>query len=119
MLLKLSVPPSLNNCFINVPYQGRIKSKQYRAWIDMAGWELLGQRQGRKKITGPVSISIVIARPSVRSDIDNRIKPILDLLVTHDIIPDDRHVISVSARWADKSEAVEGAEITIVERLAA
>lgn len=111
---RLPIPPSLNNCFVNVGGRGRIKSRQYSRWMTSAGWELRIQRP--RKVAGKVSVSIVIARPNANSDIDNRIKPLLDLLVKHEVIVDDRHVAAISARWADAGEAVEGAEITITER---
>lgn len=110
---RLTIPPSANNCFINVGGRGRIRSRKYTAWATTAGWELRTQRP--RKIAGPVRIGIVMARPNARSDIDNRIKPLLDLLVAHAVIEDDRNVVSVSARWADKAETIEGAWITIAE----
>lgn len=99
----LPLPPSINACFRNVRGVGRVRTRTYRRWADAAGWELLSERPPH--IRGQVSISIRAARPSRRSDLDNRIKPLLDLLVTCLVIEDDRHVMSVSARWDDAIEA--------------
>lgn len=107
MILTLPVPPSMNNAFINVRGVGRVKSKKYKLWQQAAGWAL--QAQPHAKIPGKVRIRIQVRRPSANSDIDNRVKPLLDLLVLHRVIDDDRNVASVYAEWAD----IETCSITI------
>jgi Holliday junction resolvase RusA-like endonuclease len=85
--------------FINVPKRGRVKSGKYKAWTIAAG--LLLNSQHPEPVRGPVSIAIKVKRQSKASDIDNRVKACLDLLVQHHIIDDDRNVMRVSAEWAD------------------
>lgn len=99
LTLTMPIPPSSNNMFINVPNRGRVKSKAYKAWIEDAGWTIL--QQGIRRIAGPVTVHIRCKRLSGRADIDNRVKPVLDLLVLHRAIDDDRNVARVSAEWAD------------------
>jgi Holliday junction resolvase RusA-like endonuclease len=69
-----------------------IKSKQYREWIEEAGYELLAQRP--KAIDGPYNLGIFV-NPGMRGDIDNRIKGVLDLLVTHGVTADDSKANSI------------------------
>jgi crossover junction endodeoxyribonuclease RusA len=107
--ITLPMPPSLNNIFVNVRGRGRVPSKKYCAWKKIAGWALIAQSP--RKIDGPVTIAMRLARPTANSDLDNRIKPLLDLLVIHGVITDDRYVVEFTAKWAD----VDGAEITIKE----
>jgi Holliday junction resolvase RusA-like endonuclease len=93
--ISLPLPPSVNGLFVNVRGRGRVRSEGYRKWALEAGWMLKAQRPG--KFLVPVNISIEINPPNGRAfDLDNRNKALLDLLVEHQIIPDD------SIRWVRK-----------------
>lgn len=104
-----TAPPSLNNLFQNRRHKadvfsigdlqvrtagtkqkarfGRTMSKEYAAWRADAGWEL--KAQWPAKHAGPVRIEISVGESSSGADGDNLLKPLLDLLVTHQIIVDD------------------------------
>jgi len=97
MVIDIPVPPSTNKLFVNVPGRGRVKSSEYRKWRDTAGRSI--QSQPHAKVPGRVSITIEVRRG--RGDIDNKVKAVLDLLVLHRLIDDDKHVESVTARWSD------------------
>lgn len=102
----LPLPPSTNGLFLNIPGKGRVKSAAYKRWVGEAGWTLLSQRPS--KVAGRVGIRIRVKRMGNRkADLDNRIKATIDLLVSHGIIEDDRHVESVTASWADELTGVE------------
>jgi crossover junction endodeoxyribonuclease RusA len=89
MTITLPVPPSVNNLFNNRK-GGRYKTAAYEEWIELSGWELLGQRA--RSVRG-TAVAVEIYLPwKLRGDIDNRAKPVLDLLVKHGIIDDDRKV---------------------------
>lgn len=103
-------PPSSNNMFANVSGQGRIKSKLYTLWIETAGWE--ARQQAKLRVGGTVLIDITVFRMSKIADIDNRVKAVIDLLVAHDLIDDDKHVQEIRARWSDEK----GCRI-VVERI--
>lgn len=86
------VPPSVNNLY---PTAGarRVKSSAYRGWLRAAFWLAIkdlggGEHQG---IIGSVSVTLMVGIDR-RSDIDGRVKAILDLLVSLRIIEDDRWV---------------------------
>lgn len=85
--IMLPVPPATNNLYFNVPRKGRVKSQRYREWIEAADAHLIAQRPG--SIEGPYEIAISI--PKVRGDVDGRMKPILDYLVSRGLTSDDRH----------------------------
>lgn len=109
IVIRLSaVPPSLNHAFANAPGKGRVKTREYKAWRDAAGWECVG----KGRIAGPVDVRIDIRK--ARGDIDNRIKAVIDLLVKQRIIDDDKHVKSVFAQWSDIKD---GAVVTIREAM--
>lgn len=100
-------PPSLNNLFINAKRKGRIKSPDYRAWQTTALLQL--RRQFSWHVPGAVSIKLTFDRSQTRADLDNLIKPTLDLLMAAGRISDDRNVAAISA------EFVKGARGTRIE----
>ncbi|MEK6591517.1 MAG: RusA family crossover junction endodeoxyribonuclease [Pseudomonadota bacterium] len=112
----LPMPPSANNMFINTG-RGRARSEAYNAWINEAGWEL--RRQRVPKLKGRVRVNIRLERPSVgKADVDNRIKPVLDLLQTMGVLTDDSLVWDVRAVWAAQNsgkKTVQGARVGVVE----
>ena len=101
----LSYPPATNNLYFNAPGKGRVKTERYADWLDESGWRIAAQRPGR--IVGPFATEITVTRPdNRRRDLDNMLKPILDCLVKHRVIPDDslgqRHMI----QWTDDGDGV-------------
>lgn len=93
----LPLPPSLNGAFRNGDgKRGRFKTAPYRQWIAHARMQLASNRN---RIAGPFDASLSLPE-KMRGDIDNRIKPILDLLVSVGIVDDDRHCQSIFVRRA-------------------
>jgi len=82
----LPVPPPLSKTTNNVPGVGRVKSKEYKAWIKQAGQELMIQRV--KHVESPVQIHWVLPYNG-RRDFDNYKKALLDVLVKFGVITDD------------------------------
>lgn len=93
----LPVPPSTNSLFRNVPGRGRVKSKKYNDFIINALNELHCQKI--KAINGNVVVVMGFERASRRSDVDNRIKALLDVIVKAAIIRDDRYVTALAVAW--------------------
>jgi len=94
----IPVPPSSNALFRNVPGKGRVKTGDYKRWLNEAGWQLLAQKPA--PITGRVNLTLDVQRS--RGDVSNRVKAAEDLLVRHGLIEDDRLVQSITARWSDE-----------------
>ena len=105
--LHIPTPPSANNLFTNSATGrsfGRGKSKQYRDWLRDAGWEAKLQ-SGHAHFARPVAILIEIDLRRQR-DMDNAIKPTLDLLVYIGILADDSLVDDLRiVRRGDKTRA--------------
>jgi len=98
----------------NVRGKGRVKTKRYLAWIELAGLSIHGGIGKHCKFPGDVFIHIKIKRPDRRKrDIDNLIKAPLDLLVSCGVINDDRYVEKVTAEWV--YDGPDGATIEIEE----
>jgi Holliday junction resolvase RusA-like endonuclease len=102
--ITIPAPPSTNALFFNVKGRGRAKSVAYKAWIDEAGWKL--KAQSPAAVPGRVVVVIGIERDNSLSDIDNRSKALLDLLVAHKIIKDDRYVTALAMAWAAKADGL-------------
>ena len=103
----ISLPPSLNNIFRNMAQGGRAKTADYKGWLTAAAWEIKAQRP--TPIAGDVAVDLVIERPNAASDLDNRIKPVLDACQTAGVIENDKRVVDLRARWG----AVRGCEVKI------
>lgn len=102
--LLLPSPPSANALFKNVRDRGRVKTELYGQWMSEAGWRLRLQRPA--PVHGAVVVLIGVERTNSRADIDNRIKPTLDLLVAHKLIDDDSKVIGVAAAWSPARDSL-------------
>ena len=108
-MLTFSIPaaPSANNLFFNAPGRGRVKSDRYRTWRQAAGNEM--RIDGTKlrtweTICGRAAIEITC---NPRGDIDNRAKPIIDLLVHMAVLKADRQVDELRIiRGGDPSRAI-------------
>jgi crossover junction endodeoxyribonuclease RusA len=93
----LPFPPSVNNLFLNVR-RGRVKTPQYRAWIEEAG--LLLNQQHVPRYEGKVFITFRVNRPDKRKrDLDNICKAPIDLLVASKIIEDDSLIDGFEIKW--------------------
>lgn len=106
----IPLPPSTNNLFVNVRGKGRVSSKAYLAWQEVAIPILAGMP---KPPTLPVVVVISITSGTGGYfDIANFEKAITDSMVKAGCIPDDsfKYVVGVYVRLhdisADGSEAV-------------
>lgn len=80
---------------INKAWQGkRFKTPIYSKYIEMALYRL----PNKEKISGPVKVNLRfrIAYPK-KCDVDNFIKPILDIFVKKGYIDDDRYIYLLNA----------------------
>lgn len=86
--VEMPICPSTNNLFINAR-TGRTRGSQYKRWAQDAGWAV--------KLQHPVPVhglvAVLIEAPlNRRRDVDNALKPTLDLLVSLGIIEDDNRI---------------------------
>jgi Holliday junction resolvase RusA-like endonuclease len=105
----LPFPPSVNNLFANGS-SGRYITQQYKDWRTSAGWKLKIDRTPR--LPGPVKITLTYEERRGRRDLDNLLKPVLDLLVEHKIIDGDHRTVvrEIAASWSAK---VQGVRVTV------
>ena len=95
-------PPSVNRIFFNrkpgEKGRGRGKTQEYRDWRQTAGWE--AKAFAKPLAQGNYRVVIEASRPDkIRRDVDNFIKPVVDMLAATGLTPDDCHMDEVTARW--------------------
>lgn len=117
LTVDIPMPPSVNHMYANVKNYGRVKTKEYKNWINEAQWMLVAQRNKGGKHTclkGDVEVILRAYRPAnKRRDLDNILKPVMDLLTSTKTIEDDRQIVSIDAKWVN-----EGVPCTITVRAA-
>lgn len=105
MLVRLPVPPSTNNLFVNKKVGGRMLSPAYAAWRKEAGWLLnIARLTPFEKM--PVQFSLWVPRKPASRDIDNFAKGALDLFVAHGIIADDKQVERLTIERHDDADII-------------
>lgn len=107
----LPLPTSVNNLFVEVVDKRtgkpkRIKTREYAAWRDEAGWSIKQQRQ--PKVIGPTEVHIYAVKPDNRArDLDNLLKGILDVLGSKHgvgVIEDDSLVQRIVMEWVSQGD---------------
>lgn len=95
IILLLSLPPSANRLWRN----NRL-SPEYRTWRDTAGWEAKTQLIGVPTIRGPFTVKVEV--PANQRDIDNNLKPLLDLCQAVGAIENDKHAEEIHLYRVDR-----------------
>lgn len=96
MIVMLPTPPSVNAMYRNVRGRGRVKTTEYKHWIEYAGYCYNTQKKKGEPVRGPYTVVIHLPK-KIRGDIDNRQKAVLDLLVMVGATDDDKHCQTVTA----------------------
>lgn len=100
----IPTPPTANKIW-RKGKGGRIhKSQEYVSWLNDAGILVKAQKPTPLKDPARVEVRIYMVRPRKNADIDNRIKPILDLMQHLEIIKNDSLVHRVSAEWISRKQ---------------
>lgn len=112
-VLRLPIPPSVNALFYNRQKRGkrgRGKTVAYRSWlIEADRWYLMQKRTVSTFRDCKCAVQIRI--PPSKADIDNKIKAVIDYLVSREITGDDRNNLKVSI---EASRFLDCCEVTII-----
>ena len=109
------LPPSVNSIWRHSKNGRTYRTRDYMTWQNGEAWRVKEQLIGQHRFTGPVYVTLAMRRPRKGSDLDNRIKGILDLLQTCHVIDDDKNVMGINAWWTIDLPAHVAAEISIVQ----
>lgn len=91
------LPPSTNALFKNVPGKGRVKTAKYDDYIRHAVTSIRLQRV--RSLDGNVLAIFGIERPNAGSDLDNRLKGLIDAIVKAVVISDDKLISAIAVSW--------------------
>lgn len=91
-----SWPPSTNKLWARGIGGKRVRSREYREWRSIAGWEVKQQIMGRPPLD--CRFDVLIEVPISRRDTDNWTKPCLDLCQLVGAITNDGNAREVRAR---------------------
>jgi Holliday junction resolvase RusA-like endonuclease len=93
LTVDLPMPTSVNAMFANAA-KGRVRTKEYNAWLNEARWHVLtAWRNAGKPVAPddvPMGLFIRVGLTDRKRDISNCIKAVEDVLVKELPIPDDR-----------------------------
>ena len=109
------LPPSVNAIWRHTKGGKTYRTQGYMTWIKGEEWNVQPQLIKQHRFRGPVYVTLAMKRPRANSDIDNRIKAILDFLQHIAAIDDDKNVYGVNAFWTADLPAGVAAEISIVQ----
>jgi Holliday junction resolvase RusA-like endonuclease len=95
-------PFSANNMYVPVARGKMVKSKKYNNWIEKNLPIIIEEMNPPDKF--PINIELLVMANHfwrMKNDIDNLAKPLIDLLVKAEILPDDtsRYVENVNIRY--------------------
>ena len=100
--LRIPLPPPLSACFTNNGRGGRVKTRRYNAWLQLATAKTVPPPP---LIKGPVGVIIQVTPPDKRKrDLDNLLKATLDFLTKRPVIEDDSLIESLFMKWHREGE---------------
>ena len=106
LYFNLPMPPSTNGIWRGGKGGRHYLSPKYKAWRDEAALLAKVQAKG-KRVAGPFAVQINARRPDNRKrDIDNLIKPTLDLLALVHVTDDDSECQMVEAQWIERGVGI-------------
>jgi crossover junction endodeoxyribonuclease RusA len=96
--IDLPLPPSTNRLWRHIGKRVYLDPR-YVAWKRTAGFEAIAKRPGRIPKDMASDIEIRAGKPKRRMDLDNLVKPTLDLLQAVRVISNDTDVTNLRAMW--------------------
>jgi len=93
IVLNLPEPPSVNAAYRNTA-KGRAKTRSYRNWESECLWMIKGAKPGI--VAGPFTVVLFLSEKT-RKDVDNCLKPVLDLLGKVGVTEDDSRCYTVAS----------------------
>ncbi len=112
---KLPYPPSVNRIWRQGKKPGHVYlDPKYRAWKREAGLMIMAQRREQGRVSGHFKafISLAERRRRKNTDVDNRLKAVLDALQAGGVIENDALCDEVGGVWADTTD---GCSVSLFE----
>ena len=109
------LPPSVNHAFMRRQNGQVIRTDAYRTWCNGEGYQVNRQLATQHRFSGPVFVTLAMRRPRSNADLDNRLKPIGDLLQKCGAITNDKLIMGWNVFWSATLPDGVAAEIAIVD----
>ena len=93
-----TLPPSANIIW-RQGKRGTYRNPKYVAWLEAEGLLLKSQLRGQKKFDVPVRVNMDLRQPRANADLDNRLKPISDLLESVGVVSNDKLIHRWNFGW--------------------
>ena len=87
IMVTIPTPPSLNKLWVTAPGKPRVRSAEYRAWAERAGWLLKMQIVGMAPLACRFNLDIEV--PISRRDTGNHEKALCDLCESCGVVTND------------------------------
>jgi Holliday junction resolvase RusA-like endonuclease len=113
-----ALPPSVNHIYRSARSKttGKVqvyRSQEYLTWQNAVGWSVKAQMARQPKWISPVYLTVAMRRPRSNADLDNRLKPLADMLQSLGVIENDKLIHGWNAYWTDALPSGVAAEISI------
>jgi Holliday junction resolvase RusA-like endonuclease len=101
LIVYIPPPPSLNRLWATTG-RGRVRSREYRAWAQAAGWEVKRQMVGIPMLMGRFDAAVLV--PISRRDTDNWLKALFDLLESVGVVANDGNLHRVNVEPMERED---------------
>lgn len=110
LTVDLPMPPSVWKLYAGYG-KGRHRTKEYKAWINEASWELVLQRKKKAghavTIEHDVAVTVRAVRTNKQADLENLQKALFDLLQSTNTINNDNQIVAIDAKWVESGPPCE------------
>ncbi len=103
-VVTMSKPPTTNHLWRHVPGRKRIRSAEYTAWLNEAGWDVKSQIVGAAPID--CRFNVLIEVPISRRDTGNWEKATMDLCEHVGLVSNDGNVNELRVRPTDRQDVM-------------
>jgi Holliday junction resolvase RusA-like endonuclease len=104
VIVTIPTPPSLNKLWVTAPGKPRVRSSEYRAWAERAGWLLRMQIVGMAPLDCRFNLDIEV--PISRRDTGNHEKALCDLCESCGVVTNDGNAHRISVTPTERTDCL-------------
>ena len=104
IIVTIPTPPSLNKLWVTAPGKPRVRSSEYRAWAERAGWLLRMQIVGMAPLDCRFNLDIEV--PISRRDTGNFEKALCDLCESCGVVTNDGNAHRITVTPTERTDCL-------------
>ena len=104
IMVTIPTPPSLNKLWVTAPGKPRVRSAEYRAWAERAGWLLKMQIVGMAPLACRFNLDIEV--PISRRDTGNHEKALCDLCESCGVVTNDGNAHRITVTPTNRTDCL-------------